>query len=97
MNSLVEARVRTFLTTRLHRDAYEGGAIMFNIRKLSRVAGHDTDRRFAQAGLATGPDARVASAIVDQATGGGGGGAVSHYEMNQTIDRWVQKTPPMGL
>ena len=96
MDSLVEARVRTFLTTRLHRADTECGAVMFNIRKLARVAGYTTDRRFAQAGLATGPDARVASAIVDAATGGGGGNSVSHYEMNQQIDEWVRKTPPMG-
>lgn len=97
MNSLVEARVRTFLRNRLYRDAYECGAIMFNIRNCARVAGHDTDRRFAQAGLATGPDSRVASAIVDEATGGGGGNAVSHYEMKAQIDRWVRNTPQMGM
>lgn len=97
MNSLVEAEVRTFLRNRLFRDAYECGAIMFNIRNCAQVAGHDTDRRFAQAGLSTGPDSRVASAIVDAATGGGGGNSVSHYEMTAQIDRWVLKTPPMGM
>ena len=95
MDSVVEARVRTFLQTRLHYTPHDCGAIIFNMRHAARVAGYDLDERFGQAGLAAGPDARVASGIVNHALDKGGD-TVSEDVMKQTIDRWLQTSAPMG-
>ena len=97
MNSLVQARVREYLQTRLKCDPFNCGAILFNMRHAARVAGFELDPRFAHAGLSAGPDARVASGIVDRALGGGGGGVVSDHIMRSTLDRWVETTPGMGM
>lgn len=97
MNSLVQDRVRQYLQTRLQYDPFSCGAILFNMRHAAQVAGFELDHRFAHAGLSAGPDARVASGIVDRALGGGGGGVVSDPIMKSTLDRWVQTTPGMGM
>ena len=96
MNAIVEARVRTFLQTRLYYDPYDCGAIVFNMRQAARVSGHDLDPRFARAGLGAGPDARIASGIVNHAMGGGGD-TTSEDVMKNTIDRWLQTSSPMGM
>jgi len=97
MDSLAAAKVKRYLRTVLHRDAYECGAIYHNIRQLARHSGYAVDERFARSGLAAGPEARVAASIVDHALGGGGGSATSTYQLRRQIDRWVEKTPPMGI
>jgi len=97
MDSLIEARVKRYLRNVLHRDAYECGAIFFNIRQLARHGGYAVDERFARSGLAAGPEARIAASIVDHALGGGGGSASSRYQIRTQINRWVERTPPMGM
>lgn len=95
MNSIVEAKVRGYLKDRLQRKSTDCGAIVFNMRSHAQAAGHGLDDGFGGAGLAVGPDARVASSIVGRALGSSGD-AVTENLMNKTIDRWVATTPPMG-
>ena len=98
MNSLVEARVKHYLRDCLNYDPYQCGAIMFSMRHSARVAGHALDHRFAGAGLSAGPDARVASCIVDRAAcGGSGGDPVGMHDQTLTLDRWIRTAPPMGM
>ncbi len=97
MNSLVEERVKGYLTKRLMYGAYDCGAIVFNMRTAARTAGHGLDRKFGSAGLSAGPDANVASFVVDRALGGGAGSAVDEYVLKQTLDRWIRTTPHMGM
>ncbi len=97
MESLAEARIRTFLRERLKYGAYDCGAVLYRMRKAARVAGFELDRRFSHAGLAAGPEARVAAAITDQALGGGGGDAVSAPLMRTVINRWIHTTAPKGM
>lgn len=97
MDSLVAAKVKRYLRTELHRDAYECGAILFNIQELARHAGYGVDERFARSGLAAGPEVRLAASVVDHALGGGRRSATSTYQVRTQLDRWVEKTPPMGV
>jgi hypothetical protein len=97
MNSIVEEKVKGYLRNRLQYDPYKCGAVLFNMRKVARVAGHDLDYRFARAGLAAGPDANVASTIVQRAIGASGGTAVGEHVMKQTVDRWTRTTRSMGM
>jgi len=96
MDSIVQEKVKHFLREKCRRDWYECGAIAFQIRKLAQMSGYDLDRRFAHAGLASGPEARIASAIVAQSIGTGGGSATTMLELTRTMDRWVRILPPMG-
>ncbi len=95
MNSIVEAKVRTYLQDRLHYDPYECGAVVKNLRSLARTAGHELDDRFAHSGLGSGPEGRVAAGIVELALGGGGS-ETSMYTIRQEIDRWLRTTPLTG-
>ncbi len=97
MNSIVEEKVKGYLRTRLQRSPTECGAILFRMRKAAQVAGFGLNAYFGQAGLAAGPEARVAAGIVNHALGGGGGGVVSEGIMRDTLDRWVRTTPGMGV
>jgi hypothetical protein len=97
MDSIVIARVKRYLQERLTCDPYECGAVVFNIRQLARMAGHDLNERFSRAGLGAGPEARIASEIVDRALGGGGGSASSEHHMKLMTQNWVRTTPPMGM
>jgi len=97
MNSIVEEKVKGYLRNRLKYDPYACGAILFNMRKAARVAGYELNDYFGRAGLSAGPEARVASGIVNRALGGGGGGVVSDHIMKQTLDRWIRVSPGMGM
>lgn len=96
MDSLVEARVRSYLRHRLHCKAHDTGAVLYRMRTLARVAGYELSYRFARAGLASGPEGRVAACIVDHALGGGGGSATPEWAIKQTVARWIRTTRPMG-
>ena len=96
MDSIVEEKVKRFLTNRFHRQPHECGAICSNITTLARKAGYCLDHRFARSGLAAGPEARIAAAIVAAALGVGGGTATSRYAMQRMIERWLRMTKPMG-
>ncbi|MCP4245712.1 MAG: hypothetical protein GY778_01560 [bacterium] len=95
MNSIEEAKVRTYLQYTLHYDPYQVGAIVLNIRNLARMGGHDLDHRFAHAGLGAGPEARIAAGIVELALGGGGC-ETAMYTIRTQIQQWLLKTPPVG-
>jgi hypothetical protein len=95
MNMLVESRIRRFLRERLYVEHMNCGAILFNVRNLCRVSGYPLELSFGEAGLASGPESRVAAMLVNRAhlrTGD----ATSEYVVRGKLDEWVRKTPPMG-
>jgi hypothetical protein len=96
MDSIVEAKVKSYLRNRLYCNPYDCGAILNKIRSLARVGGHDLNSRFAHAGLGAGPEARIAASIVDRAMGGGGA-ATTEHAIRIAIDRWIRTSPPMGM
>ena len=96
MNSIVEARIGDYLRNRLRLRPYDCGAVVYCIQNLARMAGHDLDDRFAGAGLGAGPEARVASAIVDLALGGGGC-ETSEYTIRLEVGRWLRTTARRSL
>jgi hypothetical protein len=95
MQSSADARIERYLTDRLRFRWSDTGSIMERMRTLARVAGFDLDDRFAEAGLAAGPEARVAAGIVKCALGGNGA-SVSQMEMQRWGSRWVQTLRPKG-
>lgn len=96
MDAIVEARVRDYLRSKWHYSPYQCGAIVYCLRNLARMAGYDLDDRFASAGLGAGPEARIATGIVDLALGGGGC-ETSAYAIRQQIDQWLRTTSPHGM
>lgn len=93
MNSIVEARVKNFLSNWMQLSPLECGTITRQIRKLALVSGHDLDDRFAGSGLGSGPEASVASTIVDRATLGGGC-STSDYEVRAHCNKWLRESSP---
>lgn len=96
MHAPIDARIERFLINRLKFIWSDTGTILEKMRTLARVGGFDLNDRFAVAGLGAGPEARVAAGIVKYALGGGGGSAVSEYEMKQCASRWVRTLRPKG-
>ncbi len=96
MNSIVEAKIRDYLRYDLHCRPYDCGTIIECMTSLARAAGHDLDESFAHAGLGAGPEARVASAIVERALGGGGS-ETPEYAIKTEISRWIRSHPRKGL
>ena len=80
----------------LKRPTTECGAIVFRMRSAAKTAGFALNAYFGRAGLSAGPDARVASGIVNRALGGGAGDVVSEGVMTHVLDRWVRTTQSMG-
>lgn len=96
MDSILEKKVKDYLVNRLKYQKTDCGAIVFNMRKVATACGAGFTEKFGEAGLGAGPEARIASEIVDRATLGGGGSASSEAHMRSVIDRWIRNTPPMG-
>jgi hypothetical protein len=96
MNSLVESDVKLYLQTWLRCDPFDCGTIVECMRNQARIAGHELDHRFAGAGLAAGPEARVAACIVERALGGNGC-ETSDYTVRKQIDDWIRLNPRKGL
>ena len=96
MNSIVEADVRNYLQQTLRHDPYECGAIMFHIRRLAQMAGHDVDHRFARLGLGAGPEGRLASEIVARSMVGCGGTATEQNHLRVATNNWVRTTAHKG-
>jgi len=93
MDSVVEERIVSFLQDKFHYRPEQCGAIVPRMRGLARVAGFGLDARFGTAGLAAGPDARVAAGVANRALGGSSGGVVSDDIMKSTLDRWLRTAP----
>jgi hypothetical protein len=96
MNSLVEAKVKDYLIQRLRYAPHACGRVVEHMRSLARVAGYDLDERFRHASLGAGPEARVASGIVDLALGGGGC-ETSEYAIRTHLNDWIRRHPVKGL
>lgn len=95
MNSLVEARIGDYLINRLHCNYYDCGTILECMRSLARVSGFTLDEPYRFAGLGAGPEARIASGIVDLALMGGGA-ETSEYAIRSQIRDWLIKNPRKG-
>ncbi len=96
MDGIVEAKVKGYLRQQLNVNPYDCGAIVAKIRELAQAAGHSLDHRFGGSGLGSGPEGRVASAIVERALGGGGA-ATAEKDIKIAIERWVRNSPPKGM
>jgi hypothetical protein len=94
MNSIVEAKVKSFLQHWYHYTPLQSGTITYYIRDLARISGHDLDERFASAGLGAGPERSVAASLVDKAIGGGGC-STADYEIRAHCEKWLRETPPI--
>lgn len=92
MDSILEEKVADYLINDLHVSHYDCGTVIEKIRSLAQMAGHDLDERFAQASLGAGPEARVASAIVDHALLGGGA-ETPEYTIKKEIGHWLRTSP----
>lgn len=93
MDAIVEARVSSYVHNRWQYQPAECDRALTRMRELARVAGYDLDSRFGRAGLAAGPDARVAAGMVNRALGAGGGSVVSDFVMKSTLERWLRTAP----
>jgi len=96
MNSIVEAKVKDFLQNWLKCNPYDCGTIVEQLTAVARVAGHELDERFAEAGLGAGPEARVASRIVGRALLDQGN-ETPDYAMDKEVRKWLREHPRKGL
>ena len=96
MNSIVEARIKNYLINRWHYSPFDCGTILECMTALARVGGSELADEFAFAGLGAGPEARVASTIVDRALLGGGC-QTSEYEIRGQINDWIRRHRRKGL
>ncbi len=88
MNSIVEAQVKAYCRHGLGYNPYQCNTILECVRHLAQSAGYDLDERFARAGLGSGPEGRVASAIVDRAMGGSSPDTPEHTIRQHTY-QWL--------
>lgn len=95
MNMLAEAEIREYLKNVMRYNPFEAGTILFALRNLAHSAGHELDERLARAGLAAGPEGRIASSIVSRALGMGGCDT-SMYTIRLHTDGWLQTTSRKG-
>ena len=97
MDAVVEARIRNYLVSEMHYPFYDTGTILDHMRSLARMAGHELDERFAQAGLGAGPEARIASRLVDYALVGGGGTETPEPAIRIQVKDWLMRHPRRWL
>jgi len=95
MDSIIEAKVKSYLRNRLHCNPNDCGAIIHKMRGLARMAGHGLNVGFGHAGLGAGPEASIASSIIARALGRGGS-ATAEHAIRIAIDKWIRTSPPMG-
>ena len=96
MNAITEAKVKDYLISHWHYNPYDCGTILECMTSLARTGGGELADEFAFAGLGAGPEARVASSIVDRALLGGGC-QTSEYEIRAQINEWVRRFRRKGL
>lgn len=92
MDAVIEAKVSDYLQNWWRLDPVTCVPLLEHMRSLARVRGFEIDERFADAGLGGGPEASVASAIVNNALGGGGT-AASDYEIRNHLHAWLSMLP----
>ncbi len=90
MNAIVEAKVKDVLTNRWHYNQRDCGTILECMNALASAGGGTLDDQFSQAGLGAGPEARVASTIVDLALLGNGC-QTSEYEIRMHVNDWIRR------
>ena len=94
MDSIVEAKVKLYLTQHLHYQPHESGQVLNQMRSAARAAGYELDTRFGNSGMAVGPEGRCAANIVNSALVGSGGDPVSEREQRAKIDEWIRTSGP---
>ena len=95
MNSVVEAKIKDYLILNLKYKSNQVGPILDKIDEAAAMAGFDVDERCAAAGLGAGPEARIASRIVDVSLLGGGS-ETPEYAMKKEIDDWLRRSKGKG-
>ena len=95
MNSVVEGKIRDMLRNWLHFSPYDCGTILEQMTAVARAGGFELDERFAEAGLAAGPEAHVASRIMARALMEAGD-EVSDYAIRKEIDKWLREHARKG-
>ncbi len=95
MNSILEAKVKSYLISHWHYNPYDCGTIVEQMNALAIAGGNALDDPFAFVGLAAGCEARIASAIVDRALLGGGAGT-SEYEIRAQVNEWLRRNRRKG-
>lgn len=91
MDTHLEQKVWHYLRDRLGFSPLDCDTVQHHIKKVARAGGYAVDHRFADAGLGSGPEARVASGIVKYAMGGGGISLCDH-ELKRTVEYWLRTT-----
>ncbi len=95
MNAIVEAKVGDYLRNWFRVDAYDVGTVLECMRGQAQAGGNDLDEPFRFAGLGAGPEARVASGIVDRALLGGGC-ETSDYAIRMQLRDWILRNRRKG-
>jgi len=95
MDSLVEAKVGDYLRNGLHINPFDVGTVLECMRSLACAGGNDLDESFRYAGLGAGPEARIASGIVDLALLGGGC-ETSDYAIRMQVRDWTRRHTRKG-
>src|SRR5262245_61996197 len=88
MNSIVESKLTSYLINKLDVKHHQAQRLVTHVENQARIAGFELDERFARAGMAAGPECRVASGILDRALGGGGA-ETSEYSMRSQVRDWL--------
>jgi hypothetical protein len=89
VNSQIEAQVRMLLQTELDCTPSDSNVIVDLMRMQARKSGYELDARFAHAGLGAGPEARIASRIVNRAMFGGGD-ETAEYSIEAAVRDWLR-------
>jgi hypothetical protein len=96
MNAIVEGEIGGFLVNTLHVAHYDVGTVLECMREVAGAGGFELDERFAVAGLGGGPEARVASRIVNYALGLGGT-ETPEDAIRAQIRAWIRSRPQKGM
>jgi len=95
MDSIAQAKVHDMLQNWMHYNPYDCGTILEQMHAVARSAGYALDERFAEAGLAAGPEAHIASRILARALLENGD-EVSDYSIRKEINKWLREHPRKG-
>jgi hypothetical protein len=95
MDAIIEAKVMDYLWNNHYCKYYDTGTVLEAMRSLARMSGRDLNESFRFAGMGAGPEARIASGIVDLALGGGGCDT-SEYAIRMHIRDWLHRQPRKG-
>jgi len=96
MNCVVDSKISAWLNHAMHVEPHHMNTVLHCMRKQAQMAGYWLDERFARAGLGAGPEARVASRIVNYALFGGGT-ETAEYFVRKEIGDWIRNNAPISM